>query len=134
MTVASILKRKAFRAVVVGPTDSIAEIARVLSADRAEAALVVDETAQLLGVVAERDIVTCLAANGARALEMSAGQLVVRAVRFVTPRTTLAEAMRMMISGRSRHLPVMDRGELLGLIGLADVARGLVIEDLALAA
>ncbi len=129
MTVATILSRKAFQVAVVAPTDLIHDVARVLSAERAEAALVVDRIGQLLGIVAEHDIVEGLAANGARTLEMTAGQLVTRAVRSATPRTTLSEAMQVMIAGRLRQLPVMDEGELIGLISLTDVVRAHVIEE-----
>ena len=129
MTVARILKRKAFQVAVVAPTDRIGEVVRVLSAVRAEAALVVDRVGQLLGIIAEREIVESLAANGARTLDMTAGQLVTRALRSVTPRTELSEAMRVMVSGRLRHLPVVDQGELIGLISLTDVARARVIEE-----
>ncbi len=129
MTVAKVLKRKAFQVTVVAPRDRIKEVVQVLSADRAEAALVVDRFGQLLGIVAERDIVESLAANGARTLEMTAGQLVTRAIHSVTPRTELSEAMRVMIGGRLRHLPVIERGELIGLISLTDVARARIIEE-----
>lgn len=129
MTVATILQRKACKPAVVAPTARIAEVARVLSAERAEAALVVDRAGQLLGIVAERDIVESLAANGAATLEMTAGQLVTRALRYASPRTSLAEAMRVMVAGRLRHLPVMEEGELVALISMSDVVRALVIEE-----
>jgi CBS domain-containing protein len=129
MPIATILKRKAFHAAVVAPTDRISDVVRVLSTERAEAALVVDRIGQLLGIVAEHDIVESLAANGAAMLEMTAGQLVTRALHHATPRTSLQEAMRVMIGSRLHHLPVMDQGELIGLISMADVVRALVIEE-----
>ena len=57
---------------------------RVLSEKRIGAVLVQDSVDQLLGIVSERDIVRSLAANGARTLEMTAGQLMTRALKTAT--------------------------------------------------
>ena len=67
-----------------------------------------DRADQLLGIVSERDIVRSLSANGVRTLEMTAGQLMTRALQIATPDTTVGEAMHMMTEGRFRHLPVVD--------------------------
>ncbi|MEO8715826.1 MAG: CBS domain-containing protein [Acetobacteraceae bacterium] len=129
MTVAAILKRNGFQVAVVAPADRIRDVVGVVSAERGDAALVVDPSGQWLGIIAEHDIVKSLAANGAVALEMTAGQLVTRAVRSVTPHASLSEAMRIMIAGQARHLAVIERGECVGLISLSDVVRARVIEE-----
>lgn len=130
MTVAAILKRKAFRAAVVAPADHVQEVARILANERAEAALVLDPAQQLLGIVSERDIVEALAVNGARMLDMTAGQLMIRPRHSVSPRTSLGAAMRTMLAGPLHDLPVIDdEGQLVGIIGLADVARATIARE-----
>jgi CBS domain-containing protein len=129
MTVAAILRRKAYQVTLVDSTDRIGDVVQVISTARAEAALVVDCCGQLLGVLSERDIVESLAANAERTLEMTAGQLVTRATQTVSSRTSLSEAARAMVHGRLRHMPVVEHGELVGLISLTDVARARVIEE-----
>ena len=134
-TVAAILKRKAYQVTVVGAAERIGDVVRAISTTQGDAALVVDPSGQLLGVLAERDIVESLAVNAARTLEMSAGQLAVRVTQTVDPRTSLREAARTMIDARLRHVPVVCYGEPVGLISLADVARArLVREQAAVAA
>ncbi|MGH7105666.1 MAG: CBS domain-containing protein, partial [Acetobacteraceae bacterium] len=76
-----------------------------------------------------RDIVHSLAANGARTLEMSAGQLMTRVVRTVTPRTDVLEAMTTMTASRIRHLPVVDHDVLLGLISIGDVVKHRIMQQ-----
>lgn len=84
-TVAAILKHKGYQVTTVSPTMPIEGVVGVLAEQRIGAVLIVDSTAQLLGIVSERDVVRCLAANGARTLEMTAGQLMTRALQVATP-------------------------------------------------
>jgi CBS domain-containing protein len=128
-TVAAILKHKGYQVTTIDPTATIAKVVDVLAEHRIGATPVIDRAGQVLGIVSERDIVRCLAANGARTLEMTAGQLMTRALRVAHPETTVAEAMSMMTLGRFRHLPVMDNGELVGLISIGDVVKARIMEQ-----
>ena len=128
-TVAAILKHKGYQVTTIEPTATIATVVEVLSERRIGAVLVVDRADQLLGIVSERDIVRCLAANGSRTLEMTAGQLMTRALQVAHPETTVAEAMGMMTVGRFRHMPVIDRGVLMGLISIGDVVKARIMEQ-----
>jgi CBS domain-containing protein len=128
-TVAAILKHKGYQVTTIDPTATIALVVDVLAAHRIGAALVIDRAEQLLGIVSERDIVRCLAANGARTLEMTAGQLMTRALQVAHPETTVAEAMSMMTHGRFRHLPVLDHDRLVGLISIGDVVKARIMEQ-----
>jgi len=127
--VAAILKHKGYQVVTAAPTAKIAEVAQTLAERRIGAVLVRDSADQLLGIVSERDIVRSLAANGARTLEMTAGQLMTRALRTATPRSTVAEAMREMTAGRFRHMPVLDDGLLVGVISIGDVVKARIMEQ-----
>lgn len=128
-TVAAILKHKGYHVATVDPTARVADLAAVLSERRIGAVLVVDTADQMLGIVSERDIVRSLAANGVRTLEMTAGQLMTRAVVVAHPDTTVAEAMRQMTAGRFRHLPVVDHDTLVGLISIGDVVKARIMQQ-----
>jgi CBS domain-containing protein len=129
MTVAAILKHKGNQVTTVLPTASIAEVTDVLALHRIGAVLVMDRAKQLLGIVSERDVVRSLAANGARTLEMTAGQLMTRALQIATPETTESEAMRMMTEGRFRHLPVVNQDSVVGLISIGDVVKARIMQQ-----
>ena len=128
-TVAAILKHKGYQVSTVPPTALVSEISQLLSDRRIGAVLVMDNAEQMLGIVSERDIVRCLAANGARTLEMTAGQLMTRAVQVAHPDTTVPEAMHVMTAGRFRHLPVVDHGTLVGLISIGDVVKARIMHQ-----
>jgi CBS domain-containing protein len=129
MTVAAILKHKGHEVVSVNPTASIAEVVDLVSQKRIGAVVVIDAADQLLGIVSERDIMNSLAANGARTLEMSAGQLMTRILHTVTPQTTEVEAMTMMTASRVRHLPVIEHGALIGMISIGDVVKARIMQQ-----
>ena len=128
-TVAAILKHKGYQVSTVDPHMSVSAITALLAERRIGAVLVMDTAEQMLGIVSERDIVRCLAANGARTLEMTAGQLMTRAVQVAHPDTTVDEAMQMMTAGRFRHLPVIDHDTLIGLISIGDVVKARILEQ-----
>jgi CBS domain-containing protein len=128
-TVAAILKHKGTDIASVSPTATMAEVSALLAERRIGAVLVLDAADQLLGIVSERDIVRALAANGARTLEMTAGQLMTRALRTASPATSIVEAMTLMTAGRFRHLPVVDGRALVGIVSIGDVVKGRIMEQ-----
>ncbi len=128
-TVAAILKHKGYAVTTVLPTATVRDVAEVLSQRRIGAVLVVDEARQLLGIVSERDIVRSLAANAAGTLEMTAGQLMTRAVQVAHPDTTVAEAMHIMTAGRFRHLPVVEHETLIGIVSIGDVVKARIMQQ-----
>lgn len=129
MTVAAILKHKGYHVSTVDPSATVSDVATLLSERRIGAALVIDREEQMLGIVSERDIVRCLAANGTRILEMTAGQLMTRTVQVVHPDTTVIQAMQLMTVGRFRHLPVIDHDTLIGLISIGDVVKARIMQQ-----
>ena len=128
-TISAILKHKGYQVTTIDPTATVARVVEVLAEYRIGAVLVIDRTEQLLGIVSERDIVRSLAANGARTLEMTAGQLMTRALQVAHPETTVGDAMSMMTIGRFRHLPVMEHAALVGLISIGDVVKARIMEQ-----
>jgi CBS domain-containing protein len=70
-----------------------------------------------------------LAAHGALALEMTAAQVMTRTVTTATPHTTVDQAMGMMTQGRFRHLPVMEKGRLAGIVSIGDVVKARIMQQ-----
>jgi CBS domain-containing protein len=129
MTIAAILKHKGHSVITIDPTATVPEVAAKLAEHRIGAILVMDRADQMLGIVSERDIVRSLASNGARTMEMTAGQLMTRAVHTAHPDTTVEEAMRKMTIGRIRHLPVMHDGAIVGMVSIGDVVKSRIMQQ-----
>jgi len=129
MTIAAILKHKGHSVITIEPTTTVPQISARLTEHRIGAVLVMDKAEQVLGIVSERDIVRSLATNGARTLEMTAGQLMTRAVHLAHPDMTVEEAMRKMTLGRIRHLPVMLDGAVVGMVSIGDVVKSRIMRQ-----
>ncbi len=123
MTVAAILRQKGHEIASVSPTTRISHLTATLAEWRIGAVLVRDAAGQLMGIVSERDIVRCLAREGAACLEMTAAQLMTRELHTVAPSTSTDAAMALMTTSRVRHLPVLEEDRLVGMISIGDVVK-----------
>jgi CBS domain-containing protein len=128
-TVSAILKHKGHSVATIEPVATIAHVVAMLAELNIGSVVVTDRAHQLLGIVSERDIVRSIAANGAQALEMTVGQVMTRTLQVAYPETTVVQAMTMMTISRLRHLPVMDRDTLAGLISIGDVVKARIMEQ-----
>ncbi len=128
MHVANILKVKGTDVVTIGPDETVAATARLLNVKGIGAALVCDASGKVLGVISERDIIRGVAVNGERALEMQVRDLMTSEVIACKPTDTIAEVMKVMTMRRFRHMPVIEDGELKGIISIGDVVKNRIEE------
>ncbi len=123
MTVAAILHSKGNRVETIGPDATLPEIVDALDRHRIGALVVRDAQSPLLGIVSERDVVRALARHGAAALTQTAAAIMTSVLHTVSLATTSEAVMARMTESRIRHLPVMEHGELIGLISIGDVVK-----------
>ncbi len=123
MFVSDILSQKGGTVFTVAPTASVAEISQQLSARRIGSVLVLDADGSVAGIVSERDLVRALSRHGAKAMELEARQVMTREVVTCDPDDSIDGVMQTMTVGRFRHIPVVRRGELLGLVSIGDVVK-----------
>ena len=123
MFVSDILAQKGGLVYTVTPGTSIAQLSQQLSTRRIGSVLVLDGEGSVAGIVSERDLVRALASHGAKAMELEARQVMTRDVVTCDPDDSIDHVMQTMTQGRFRHLPVVRRGELLGLVSIGDVVK-----------
>ena len=123
MYISDILNAKGTEVITTGPAETVAATARLLNYQRIGAVIVRDAKDKVIGVVSERDIIRGIAVNGARALDMEVRELMTREVVSCKPTDTISEVMRVMTTRRFRHLPVMEDGELKGMVSIGDVVK-----------
>lgn len=123
MSVGAVLRYKKGSIVSVDIKATVVEIAGIITSKRIGAVLVLTAEGGVAGIVSERDVVKALSTHGADVLALTAGDLMTRDVKTATPETTVDEAMEIMDTGYFRHLPVLERGRLVGIISIRDLVK-----------
>jgi CBS domain-containing protein len=82
----------------------------------------------LAGILSERDVVRALSVEGAGALDAPVSALMTTEVVTCPSTTTVTELMSVMTEQRIRHVPVVDDGELVGIVSIGDVVKSRISE------
>jgi len=142
MRIANILDRKGEGVVTVDISLNLQSAADLMMRHHI-AALVVTEDGEAVGLISERDIVSMRWPIGPRAGDTPIREAVSGPMLTVPVNESLKRAMTLMTGARVRHLPVMEDGELIGMVSLGDMVKhrleeleleGDVLRDLAIAA
>ncbi|MER5441044.1 CBS domain-containing protein [Streptomyces sp. NPDC002790] len=106
----------------IGPDHTLRQAARLMSARRIGAAVVLDPDGCGVGILTERDILNALGQNQDPDLE-TAGAHTTTDVVFAAPSWTVEEAAAAMAHGGFRHLIVLDGQEPVGIVSVRDIIR-----------
>jgi CBS domain-containing protein len=120
MTVAAILEKKGGAVVTVALSAPVRDAVALLAEHRIGAVVAMDgET--VAGILSERDLVYCMAKAGAEALELPVSRVMTTPVVTVEPSVSVLAALSDMSKRRIRHLPVVQGGQLAGLVSIGDL-------------
>jgi CBS domain-containing protein len=128
MKVKDILRHKGTDVATIASTATLAEAAQALSSRRIGALVVSDDGLHIAGILSERDIVRCLADEGSTALERQVRVAMTAEVHTCSKDDSVDELARTMTERRFRHLPVVEAGEIAGLVSIGDVVKRRVEE------
>jgi CBS domain-containing protein len=111
------------------PTQSLTDAAKLMKEEDVGSIPIVDGE-RLVGVVTDRDIVVRGIADGSDPHAIRLGDIASRDVVTVRPDDDLDEALRLMAQHQVRRLPVVEDGQLVGVVATADVAHEAKEKDL----
>jgi CBS domain-containing protein len=123
MNVKSILAAKGADIIGIEPGADLAAAAQLLSKHRIGVVVIRGAGGRVAGILSERDIVRALAEHGAGALTRQVAQVMTRNVETCGEDDTIASIMEKMTAGKFRHMPVVTKGELVGLVSIGDVVK-----------
>ncbi len=123
MSVSLILAQKGNDVVTVTSQSTLADAVDILAMRKIGAVVVVNKDKTVCGILSERDIVRQIAETGAEALQESVSHCMTSKVVSCDTSETIDGLMEKMTTGRFRHLPVIENGELVGLISIGDVVK-----------
>ncbi|MCY3996196.1 MAG: CBS domain-containing protein [Rhodobacter sp.] len=129
MLVDQILKSKSSHDVIfTEPGSSVDAAVRLLSENRIGAVIVSDDGTVPCGILSERDIVRELGRRGTACLQDTVGNLMTKDLVGCARDDTADEVLTIMTERRFRHMPVMEGGEIIGLISIGDVVKARLAE------
>jgi CBS domain-containing protein len=105
-----------------GSSDSFADVARVMRSHGISSVVVLDGK-KLEGIVTERDIVNLVAEGGDPNTTTVEHGMTRRDLVTVDPKTELSDAAEQMVSRNIRHLPIVDGGNVVGIVSIRDMTR-----------
>jgi CBS domain-containing protein len=128
-TVAQILKSKPEKAVhTISPAASVLDAVRLMAAKNVGGLLVL-EGGNVAGVVTERDLARKAFLMAKPPQDTPVREIMTSPVMYVSPERTSEECMALMTENRFRHLPVMDKGRLVGLVSIGDLVKDVISEQ-----
>jgi CBS domain-containing protein len=128
LTVFDLLKGKGDGIWAISPETTTLEALRFMAEKKVGALLVIEESL-LVGIISERDFVYRIAEDKACILDRPISEYMTTRIFTVTPKQTIQDCMQLMTEKRIRHLPVLSDNDLIGIISIGDVVKGIISEQ-----
>ena len=122
MNIASILAKKGPKMFTIRPEQSIRQALALLAEHNIGALVVVDEAGKPMGIISERDIVR-EATRNEQVFSKAVRDIMTKEIIVGGPHDDLISVGNTMTEKRIRHLPIMDKGKLVGIVTLGDVVK-----------
>jgi CBS domain-containing protein len=126
-TVRNILQKKGNAVYSVSPDSSVYDALEDLE-EKNLGGLVVVENGKLIGVFTERDYARKVILKGRSSRETLVRDIMTSRPIFVSPDNTIDDCMQLMSDKVIRHLPVLENGELVGVLSIGDIVRYIINE------
>jgi CBS domain-containing protein len=123
MTVKAIISGKGRDVHTIEPTATLETAVRALTEKGIGALVVLGPDHRVIGILSERDIVRVLAERGASVLQQPLSTTMTRKVVTCGESETVGGIMERMTKGKFRHVPVVERDELVGIVSIGDVVK-----------
>ena len=127
-TVKEILEAKSHKLLSISPQASVLDALKLM-ADRDIGALVVLDGGSLAGIFSERDYARKVILHGKSSKATPVSEIMTHKVVCVRPDQSVEECMALMTDKRIRHLPVLDGGDVIGVISIGDVVKEVISEQ-----
>jgi CBS domain-containing protein len=101
---------------------TFADVAKLMRTNGISSVVVLDGK-KLTGIVTERDIVNLVAAGGDPHSVKVVHGMTRRDLETIGPKTDIAEAAEHMVARNIRHLPIVEKGQVVGIISIRDLTR-----------
>ena len=122
MTIAAVLGSKGSAVETIAADDRLFDAVRRLGEKRI-GALPVIEDGRIVGIMSERDVIYCLRDHGPEVLDWPVSRVMSSPAITADPATDVLAALALMTQRRIRHLPVVEGGEMRGIVSIGDLVK-----------
>jgi CBS domain-containing protein len=122
MTIAAILQGKGVDVLTIQVDTSVRDAVALL-AERRIGALPVVRAGEVVGIMSERDVIYCLKSDGAAVLDWTVERIMTAPAITVERDHQVLSALSLMTRRRIRHLPVVEGGEIIGIVSIGDLVK-----------
>lgn len=122
MTIASVLRSKGSAIETIAGDATLFDAVRRLGEKRIGALPVVD-AGGIVGILSERDVIYCLRDHGPEVLDWPVSRVMSSPAITADSATDVLAALALMTQRRIRHLPVVDEGEIRGIVSIGDLVK-----------
>ena len=109
----------------IAPDEPVLEAIQMM-ADRSIGAVLVMRGTELVGILSERDYARKVILRGRSSAETQVWEIMSAPVTTVSPEDTVNTCMMLMTEKRIRHLPVVSRGEVVGVLSIGDLVKSVI--------
>lgn len=122
MTIGSVLRHKGSQVETIAADASVLDAVQRLGEKRI-GALLVTEGGRIAGIMSERDVIYCLRNHGPAVLQSPVSQVMTAPAITAETSMTVLSALALMTQRRIRHLPVVENGDLKGIVSIGDLVK-----------
>ena len=120
VSVTVVLKEKSASVYAIAVDSTVAAAVSEMNRHRV-GSIMVKDSGRVVGIFTERDVLTRVVSAGRDPNSTPVREVMTEQFKFITPETSVEDAMQVMTEKRVRHLPVMDGERLLGLVSIGDI-------------
>ena len=127
ITVTQLLNKKGMEIHTISPDATVFDAIKLMS-DLGVGALLVMEGSRLVGVISERDYTRNVILKGRSSNSTLVQDIMTKKVICLSPDNNIDECMALMNENQIRHLPIMEKGDVVGVVTIMDVIKNILSE------
>jgi CBS domain-containing protein len=127
-TIRQLLASKGYEVWSTGPEDTVYDALKLMAEKNIGALLVLD-SGKIVGIVSERDYARKVILKGKASAKTPVSEIMTSDLVTVEPQMSVKKALSLMTDRHIRHLPVLEEGQLAGIVSIGDLVKTIIAEQ-----
>ena len=128
LTVREVLQSKSSAIWSISAEDNVYTALEIM-AEKDIGALMVMDKKKVIGIFTERDYARKVVLKGRSSRDTTVGELMTREIYYIDPDKSVEECMALMMAAHCRHMPVLEKKRLAGIVTYGDIVNAVIVEQ-----